>query len=155
MIIKIYIEFKLSDISDYTSFTQLFDTYRILGVSYSLTPITNAYTSAAQLPNVILSADYNDSSTPTNMEKMLNRAGAKMIPFNRVVSKYIKPAVATGVYGSIATNYGQVKNKWITTQDPNTPMYGMKLGLQGSPNQSITYQLRIKYYLQFKQPYVR
>lgn len=147
--------FKLSDISDYTAFTALFDTYRIMGVSYTLVPITNAYTSAAQQPNVVLAADYNDISTPTSMEKMLNRQGAKMQSFNRPVSKYIKPAVADGVYGSIATNYGQVKNKWIATSDPNTPMYGMKIGVQGAPNQSVTYQLRIKFYLQFKQPYVR
>lgn len=149
-------EFKLSDLSDYNCFTELFDTYRILGVNFQMIPITNAYTSASQLVQYILAADYDDASVPTSIEKMLNRAGSKLRQFTKPTSKYIKPAIATTVYDpGIVSSYGQKRNMWLDSQDANIPHFGIKWAFQGSPGQSITYQLKVTYYVQFKQPLQR
>lgn len=150
------LDYQLNDLEDHENFTRLFDSYRITGIKTTFYPITNAYTSAAQLPQIAIAADYDDSLAATNFTYMLNRAGSRVCQFNHPCQKYITPAVRTVVMDpSIVNSYGQKRKKWLDSRDPTVPHYGMKIAFQGSPSQSITYQIKTVYYLQFKQPLQR
>lgn len=152
------IEFRLDQISDYLSFQNLFDAFRISAVTLEIIPLNNDYNLPNIQPQVVMAVDRDDSNTPTSMEKLLCRKYAKLRPFNRKVTKYVKPNVASSVYSAgVAQDYKQsMQPNWLDLPDGNNVAhYGVKVGFQATPLQDIDYHIRTKFYLQFKEPIVR
>jgi len=151
-------EFRLDQVSDYAQFTPLFDAFRIAAVSVEIIPLNNTYNLPNVQPQVCIAVDRDDATAPTSMEKLLCRKFAKLRPFHRKVSKYVKPNVSSLVYSSgVAQDYQQgMQPAWLDLPDgTNVSMYGVKIGLQATGLQEIEYHMRTKYYLQFKEPIVR
>ncbi len=151
-------EFKLDQISDYLNFNPLFDAFKISAVSVELIPLNNDYNLPNIQPQIAMAVDFDDATAPTGMEKLLNRKNAKLRPFNRKVTKYVRPKVSSLVYSSgVAQDYKQSSQpNWIDLPDgANVSHYGVKVAFQGAQNQEIKYHQRIKYYLTFKEPIVR
>ncbi len=151
-------EFRLDQIDDYLSFGNLFDAFRISAVAFEIIPLNNDYNLPNIQPQVAIAVDRDDSNPPTEMEKLLCRKYAKLRPFNRKITKFVKPNVSSAVYSAgVAQDYKQgYQPAWLDLPDgSNVSHYGMKIGFQASSLQVITFHLRIKYYLQFKEPIVR
>lgn len=151
-------EFRLDQISDYLNFQPLFDTFRISAVSLEIIPLNNTYPLPNVQPQIAMAVDFDSSDAPVAMEKLLCRKRAKLRPFNRRVTKYLKPKVSSAVYSAgVSTDYAQKSQPvWLDLPDgTNVPCYGAKVAFQASPLQEIVYHQRIKYYLQFKEPIVR
>jgi len=151
-------EFKLDQISDYLNFNPLFDAFKISAVAVDLIPLNNTYPLPSIQPQIAMAVDFDDATAPTAMEKLLNRKNAKLRPFHRKVTKYVKPKVSSLVYSSgVAQDYKQSSQpNWIDLPDgANVSHYGVKVCFQGTPNQVINFHRRVTYYLTFKEPIVR
>lgn len=155
-------DFQLQDISDYLAFPALFDQYKLHAVSVELIPLNNTYPLPNVQPQIGSSTDFDDSTPPTSMEKLLCRTGSKMRPFHRKVSTYLRPKVASVIDNPLpATTYGfQPKYTWLDLTSPvgstaMVPHYGYKIAFQASAFQEIVYHQKVTYYMKFKEPVVR
>jgi len=155
-------QFQLDDVQDYTAFPNLFDSYKIAGVSFEIIPVRNSYSAPNVMPQIMIATDYDDAVAPVNMEKMLCRAGCRATSFSRKVNKYFAPRVSSNIYNPVpaVTNGFAPKRTWLDLTSPGgssvtVPHYGIKLGFQADPGQNIQFHLKKTYYLKFKEPVVR
>lgn len=154
------LEFRLDQITDHLNFANLFDAFRIAAVCVEIIPLNNDYNLPNIQPQVCQAVDRDDSTAPTSMEKLLCRKNAKLRPFNRKITKYVKPNAASNVYSAgISSDYKQTMQPcWLDLTSgtgANVAHYGVKVAFQATPLQDIDYHVRTKYYLQFKEPIVR
>lgn len=128
--------FCLSDVPDYTEFTELFEYYRITGVRIRYTfngtnatlPIGNSY---AFMPTIMYAADTNDS-TPETRNDLMQHNGVSFKTLNRPGNVFVKPRTQVMMYEGVAgTGYAEGSMKWINTSDPNVPHYGWKYSING------------------------
>lgn len=148
--------FKLSDLTNYSEFTNLYDQYRIKAVAFEILPnVTgndgNPNTSQILLPFIHTAIDHNDSSAPT-IDAIMQYKNYKRTRSHLVHRRYFKPAVASMNYNTVTTtSYTARFGQWIDTDDAATPHYGLKLFIDApGPNQTLYYRVFVKYYLQFK-----
>lgn len=147
------VAFRLSDVTGYADLTALFDTYRIRAIKFELIPIVNVYEGTDTQPMLCLAVDRDDESVPANIENMLQRSGSKIVPFNRTVSKYFTPCTSGAQFVStLSTGYAQNYREWITAATADVKYYGIKYGFQAAPSQTVTFNQRVTYYIQTKQP---
>lgn len=153
--------FRFADLgTDTTKFQALFDVYKIRKIVFEMIPVstnnpTNNEGATPQIfaPKIIYAKDYDDDTTPTSIENLLNRKGAYLTNFNSRKTCALSPTTAVPIYdGSLSYGYKQDRNSWLDCNDPNVKYYGIKLALQGAPNQRITFHTRTKYYLSLKEP---
>lgn len=150
--------FKLSDLDNYTEFTNLFDRYRICGIKVTFEPnITgfdaNAGANAFTLPMLLTAIDHNDSATPGSMAELMQYRTLKKTRAHVTHSRYFKPAVLTSAYESaVATAYIPKWKQWLTCDDPATPHYAIKYGISAYSDVEFTVSWRtyIKFYFQTK-----
>lgn len=151
------ITFKLTDLPNYTEFTNLFDRYRINAVKLTIVPLVtsndvNPATTLFTLPNVHTAIDYNDNSNPGSMNELMQYSNYRCTRANKVHSRYFKPSVLQSNYETaVATAYTPAWKRWLTCDDPVTPHYCLKYGLD-TPNGNIDLAFRVyaKYYFQCK-----
>ncbi len=153
--------FRFNDLgTDVAKFQALFDVYKIRKIVLEMVPVstnnpTNNEGATPQLfaPKIVWAKDYDDDTTPTSIENLLNRAGSYLTSFNKRRELSLSPTTAVPIYdGSLSYGYKQDRNFWLDCNDPNIKYYGIKLALQGAPNQRITFHLRTKYFMSFKEP---
>ncbi len=147
----------LGDLTNSSSFTRLWDSYKIRKVKMEFLPVANQspYTSptSGYVPKICIVADYNDETAPTSIEAMLQRAGSKLKTFSRNQSKIVAPAIAGEAFVSQLTQgYTEKKGAWLPTADPDVKQYGIKVAFTGLPSQVINYHLRTTYWFSMKSP---
>lgn len=141
------LQFQLNDISNYSSFTNIFDTYRIAQVTVAWLPIT----SGGPQSYICTAIDYDDANT-TTLANLLNYDTSQVVPLNQYFERTLQPRLAKAVYsGSAFTSFAQEKNTWVDAASPGVPWYGLKAA---SPvtNAPITMTPLCTYVLQFKNP---
>lgn len=149
------LKFNLSQLPQYTEFTQLYDQYQIKGVRVELIPqfdsANMASTSSTNIINQNYSCiDYDDVGIPTSMDTIMQYQNVRRCPSTKVMKRFLKPKVATQVYSTaLTTNYSSKRNVWLDCNQPDTEHYGLKFGFTKSPNAQ-KYSLRVIYYLAFK-----
>lgn len=149
------LKFNLSQVPQFTEFTQLYDQYCIKGVKFELIPqFDSANVALTTSQNVINQnyscIDYDDVSVPSGLDTLLQYQNVQRCPSTRIMKRYIKPKVATQVYSTaLTTNYSSKSNVWLDCTQPDTEHYGVKFGFTGGP---ITqkYGLRMIFYMAFK-----
>lgn len=153
--------FRFADLgADTTKFQALFDVYKIRKIVMEMIPVstnnpTNNEGTTPQLfaAKIIYAKDYDDDTTPTSIENLLNRKGSYLTNFNSKKAISLSPATAVPIYdGTLSYGYKQDRNSWLDCNDPNIKYYGIKLALQAAPNQRVTFHLRTKYFMSFKEP---
>lgn len=146
-------EFKLTDLPDYTEFTNLFDEYKIMRVKVYFLP--NVYTQNTSIANLVpwflITVDKDDSSAPTSFNSMLSYPGCKITSMQRKQYVSFVPRVATAVYGGpVVTSYGS-KSMYLDCGSPGVPHYGLKIGVGNSTNAGIYgYHVFVKYVISFR-----
>ena len=164
--------FQLSDIPQAQTFMELFDMYKINGVSQKITWIQNGNgLGSANGVNcqVIVVKDYDGQSgaTASSWNELLERSNAKIrnLQFGTTrnsVKTYITPKIANTIWnGTLASGYSSPKGKqWIDCGSPSVPHYSLITGInpyQGNnpPDPAVqgtfTFQIETTYYLSFKQ----
>lgn len=161
--------FCLADIPSYSEFTNLYDHYRINGVSVKFTPV---YTDVAQAPTAAASNtgamlhmiyDYDDLTVPGTNEAAVDTLReypnfkTYNLASNRTFKKFIRPKLQTAVYGSGAFGVrAESKRLWIDANDVNANYFGMKGIIElYQLNANISYfpiKVEATYYLAFKNP---
>lgn len=148
------LNFRLSQVPNVTDFTNLYDQYKICGVKLEVIPQFDNAQVATPATNIVTQnfhvTDYDDSTTPPNMDALMQHQDVKRVPSTRIIKKYIKPCFASQIFNTgITSTYG-ARRGWIDCATPDTEHYGMKFGFTSNPN-AMRYGLRMTFYLAFKQ----
>lgn len=155
--------FKLSDLPNYTDFTNLYDQYRFVGVKATIiNPCieTRVYNSATGLestrvPGTLISAvDLNDASAAT-VNQVLEHESAVIHGCGMKMTRELIPALAQAAYQGAFTGYTARQNQWVDANSPSVEHYGLKLGVRNSGlgDSNATFEIFLTYILEFKLPY--
>jgi len=155
------IQFSLADVPNYTELSNLFDSYRLIGVQLTFRLMDNpdssnyinstVFTQGANFyPKLWTCIDRDDNTVPT-IATIRERAHAycKVLRPDRFIKVFVKmPAPPTQVYGG----YGQGMIKWLRTTEPNVGHYGLKVVLDkmGYAGNTFTVGIDKKYFFAFK-----
>lgn len=151
--------FKLSDLPNYTEFTNLFDRYRILKVAVILVPNwttndLNPVTSTERTnPSIYSVIDYTEDGTPASLSEMYEDSQCKITRGGRIHKRVFTPAVLASSFETITTTaYTPKWKQWITTDDPATPHYALKLAGDKTYTSSNNFTVKVfmTYYIQCK-----
>lgn len=94
--------------------------------------------------------DY-DGNFPTTIAGMNQYQNVRMKRGTSLHKRYLKPAVAPAVYNTLTTTaYAVKKNVWLDCAFPNVPHYGLAFGVDNTPAQAISFDLKVTYYICFK-----
>lgn len=155
--VKRTLSFGLSDLPNYTEFTNLFDQYKINAIKLTFIPRftgadINPLGTALAVPRIWSVIDYDDASTLTDQNDAYQYQNCKTHMMHKPFSIYLKPKVAAEVYQStIATGYG-AKRMYIDCSVPSVPHYGVKLYVEPTPyDGQFTVSVIAKFYLSMKQ----
>lgn len=157
------LNFTLSQVPSYTDFTTLYDQYRINGIKWTLIPRGNTAEITAssgastvfqgQSTGVFSAIDYDDNTAPTSINQLCEYQNMKMTRATQLHSRYLKPRVNTTGITNIGTGVtGPMMNTrgWLDCDFINVPHFGLKLALQQAVNYNLTYDVKIDFYLAFK-----
>jgi len=123
--------FQLSDLPNYTEFTNLFDRFCIDSVDVVWTLVK--HTSGQPWPTLWFSKDYEDAVAPT-FSGIQQRENVEALAFNDTKTKFvrrIKPRTAIALYNGVTSSYAVgPASTWINTAYSGTPHYGYKFWLE-------------------------
>lgn len=148
--------FTLNSVPGVSDFTGLYDQYRIMAVKWSLIPrgnasdITPAGTAAAQSVGVFSCLDYDDSTALTGITQYLQYQNHKMTRSHQVHSRYLKPKINAEILNNTTIANALNTRGWLDVQAADIPHYGIKYCLQQAPNSAQQFDLKVDYYLAFK-----
>lgn len=125
--------FKLSDLPNYTDFTNLFDQYRITNVAMRFMCAFNEATLStgptATIPNLISVLDHDDATPLTLRSGYLQYGSFKERRLDKELKISVKPRLATAVYNGAFTGYAESDNSWVDCDSPAVEYYGVKWGI--------------------------
>jgi hypothetical protein len=134
--------FKLADLSEYTSFTSIFDQYRIDSVEITILPQTiPSTTSSASVPfaNLAVVTDYDDASALANWALHLNYQNVQVIsPGQRHKRKIIPHAQSAQVTLGSTVNTFSLARPWIDCSNVAVQHFGFKVGVQQSTSSNVS-----------------
>jgi len=140
--------FALSDVPNYTEFTNLFDEYRISKVILTFVPQCMTTTSNPIYTTswLIYVVDKDDASTPTSYTSLQEYPKHKVLSANRRFYVSFRPRFSTEVYASPATTGYGSRTGWLDCSNAGIPHYGFKLamGLSGTAG-AFSYAVFAKY----------
>ena len=158
----------LSQLPNYTEFTNLYQQYRIMAMNVQLVPRSSStYTAPNNLLNLLAFQKQNHTGRATDTalteanwgEIQLKRSWV-VGPSNKMISFYNKLKQADQIFGTSVVNpdYTVQYPQFISTEEPNTLHYGGTISLgtvQGDSLQIYTsgeykYKIIVTYYLQLR-----
>lgn len=136
------LRFTIADLPQWTSFSALFDTYRINKVVVKLKPYITAYTQlgngaanlAAQPQWLSTVIDYDDQTLPTTESELLQYETFKETAPSDEHVRVLTPKVSMSAFKTSGTTIGYVQRdkQWIDAAYGDVEHYGMK-GLVNGP----------------------
>jgi len=144
------IGFSLSgNVNQATTFTALFDQYRIRQVEVWLKPSTSlvANTNVATLYTVL---DYDDAVSPTSESQVQQYTNVTVTSINEGVYRRFTPHIATAVYSGAFTSFANSTESWIDSGSPSVLHYGFKALISTISGSNISYDLTYRIWLQFR-----
>lgn len=145
------IQFSLGALTQGTTFADLYDQYMIKGISAVLIPRGNVDGVSQPFSTPTWSILDYDGNFPTTIAGMNEYQNVRMKRGTSLHKRYLKPAVAPAVYNTLTTTaYAVKKNVWLDCAFPNVPHYGLAFGVDNTPAQAISFDLKVTYYVAFK-----
>ncbi len=142
--------FQLSYLPSYTEFTALYDQYKIEAIDIGILP--SAVTSTPADPSngyVVLAVDYDDASTPANVDTLLQYGSAEVFPINSAIRFRLRPRLAKAAYSGAFTSYANEAASWIDVGSPSVQHYGLKFGCSATTT-SVKWQVFARYHFQMR-----
>lgn len=121
--------FQAGDLPQISSFSALFDQYRIEEVKVHFFPVFNQ---SAQLASpdyadlVMVVKDYDDATVPTTRGQILEYEDIVVKWMYNPFTVQLKPRAAVAAYNGSFSAYTNVKAPWIDLATTNTQHYGLK-----------------------------
>ena len=149
-----------SQMTNYTQHSVVFDEYRITGISYEFRPQfdnfspDNSLWSSGTIHTIV---DPMSNTVPSgafglaSVNTFLEQGNVKSQRFGTVVSKYMKPKVATQVSGG-GLSGRFIAAPWLRTDDLNVEHRGMHVYLQQNDSTllPVKYNVYVTHYIQFR-----
>lgn len=146
--------FTLNYLDLMSTFSALFDQFRIVGVDVTFRPMFNVDAAAAAntyLGEFITVEDYDDANVPTSIGYLRNYKDSKITNTMTQHRHRIIPAVAIAVYNGAFTGYGNQQGQWMDVASPSTQFYGIKWGFTGGPGANVaSYAIDYRYKIEFR-----
>jgi hypothetical protein len=130
-------KFRLSDLTNSTEFTNLFDEYRIVKVELTFrwdhAPATVGAALNLGVPPFYTVVDYDDASTPAVITDLFQYESCKMWDLSKGPAVVVvHPKISTAAYGAgVFTSYTNTRS-WVDNASPSVDHYGAKYGFQTS-----------------------
>lgn len=148
--------FQLSDCSEYSYCTALFDEYKLCAVKVEWFPRGNTkdVDNSELVSGVFYDAiDYDDASVSSlDVDKINQYRMCRAHRITQPIKRYFKPRFLASAYASsTTTGYGS-RRGWLDCAYPGIPHYGWKYTMQlgGAPGTTYYYDTRVTYYLMFR-----
>lgn len=152
--IPINASFSLGDLTNSSEFTSLFDQYKLKAVKFELLPkysqsLSTTGVGTVLQPQICSVIDY-DSSPLLTMADAVQYESYKITRGHQVHKRYVRPQVSLNLLSATGANVrAPTRNMWIDCSATNV-LYRGVLGVITQANINVLYDLRMTYYLQFK-----
>jgi len=156
-------DMSLDDISDYASYTSIFDQWRIVGVQFSFVlrkNVADQDDTSQYAQWALITVDHDDATVPTTMASLQGYASCRQWHLLKypVFKMFFRPTVTNAVFAAGAfTGYsiakGGYNSPWIDCNNPDVKFYGLKGGFPSMGGVSAaTYSVDVfrKFYVQFR-----
>jgi len=143
--------FQLSDVANYTFYSNIFDDYCLYAVDATIC-INGTTTNAAGITGELCTAiDFDSAVAPGSYNELAEYATAQQCKMNygRCVTRFIKPCNTGAMYSGTFTSYN-VGRYWVDCNSPSVQHYGLKCAFTGNNVSSLTYDLIATYIFGFR-----
>jgi len=153
---------QITDISNFASFTGLYDAYKINSVTVNVEYLSNVNaTSGAVNPTVWMYWDQDDAVIPTSVANILGKTGAKRWNVNNKMKSSF-----TFRYIPVLRNNAQLqsavvptKSQWVNCTSTLLPHYALKMWVQdfyspGTGQDLNAFRINFKYNVSFRSPLI-
>jgi hypothetical protein len=131
------LQFSLSDLPQASSWSALYDAYRIKAARLRMMPEANvlplasnlgaATTAVAKAQNLHTAFDYDDAVVPTSLNQIMEYESFEVTRSTDDLDRDLSPRVATAVYDGVSTGYSQPGGPiWLDMAKQDIPHYGIK-----------------------------
>lgn len=148
---------QLAQIPDVGDFTSLYDQYQIKMVKWTLIPRGTSSdvgtgTTTAQSMGVFSAIDYDDNTVPTSIDELAQYQNMKMTRSVQMHKRVFRPRIRLAGISAAGTvvNTNPTRGVWCDCNNTTIPHYGLKYALQQLPNGTQTYDLKVDFYIAFK-----
>jgi hypothetical protein len=155
--------FMLNDIPQSSTFTALFDQYRIRRIdvtfapNYSNVALLSSTQALTVTPNQLwYTVDLDDASVASPLSALQEYESIKCVELGVNPEPFtvsFKPHVAVAAYSGAFTSYANQPNEWIDCGSPSVQHYGIKWGTPCPVNTSFgipSYNIICRYYIDFR-----
>jgi hypothetical protein len=147
-------QFYAGDLSEISSFTSIFDQYRITAVHIVIKPSAQLSTTASATPPyayLYVVTDYDDSSTLASASLALNYQNCSIITpgysHSRVVRPHVNLTAASGGSGIAVSRV----SPWVDAADTNVIHYGLKCAVTQSTSTNLAqWHIWFRYFVEFR-----
>lgn len=119
--------FTISQVNDFTSFSAVFDQYKIDLIEVWIEPqVTETTAAAADVGTYTTVIDVDDASAPTSNADL--QSYSSVVQTKGTQSHYHRfvPSVAVAVYSGTFTSFAATTSMWLDCGSPNIQHYGIK-----------------------------
>jgi hypothetical protein len=144
--------FQLSDLSDSSTLTSLFDDYCIYSVAVSVAVNYSGSTGGTISGELCTAVDFDSAVTPSSFASLAQYATANIskVKPGLTVQRFIKPCNSPAMYGGSAfTSYG-VGRYWVDCNSSGVPHYALKVAFTGNGLTGLSYDLIATYIVGFR-----
>jgi hypothetical protein len=145
------ITFALSNATDYTSWVNCFDSYRIAHVQVEFIPASIGLTGTSNMNGILYSAiDYDDATT-LDSTGLLQYDTVQVVNSPQFFERRLVPRAAKAMYsGAVFNGYGQDTAPWIDTNSPAVQHYGVKYSQSITSSAVTTYSVVVTMFVNFR-----
>lgn len=142
---------QLSQVPNYTEFTNMFDLYKIKAIKWRFMPRANSAEAGTNqgLVKMFTAIDYDDN-TPVNIGGIMQYESLKTTNTSQDHVRYVKPRISSQVFQAAPNPAYSSTRNWLDCDFPSVPHYGLKLVLQQLPAGTQSFDIQVTYYLAFK-----
>jgi len=156
---------RISDLPNYTEFTNLYDSFKITAIQANFLPLSNitlaslesGFLTSLAYNRIFTVVDYNDRNVAGSID-LLRQYGNCRFSHGNVMHRrfaHLKPTITIDQDSGSGSGVGignEVIQPWVSTASTATEFIGIKYGMEHNTIGSniIAYKIELKVYLQFK-----
>jgi hypothetical protein len=140
-------QFNLGSLPSASSFTALFDRYKIREINVQFNPVsTSAVVTGPPMTTVI---DYDDATVSVNSE-LFQRDTAQQIPVGEYFERTFQPRIALAAYAGTFTGFANVAPPYMDVSSSGIQHYGLKVLLPAMSAAVNVYTVTARIRISFK-----
>jgi len=120
------LQFSLNSIAQTSSFTAIFDQWRIMMVEVIVMPFAGPGATVAGTAYTVI--DYDDAATPTSSSQLIQYENLQVSQAAQPIRRCFIPHSAVAAYNGAFTGFQNVARQWCDSGSPGIQHYGFKMG---------------------------